>query len=68
MISMFQYNFGQRSSASSLCSTGRYLTVKLEKENYKSTNFQFKLRILEESQSKKQTSKLFRTASTCTCM
>ncbi|XP_071181377.1 uncharacterized protein [Mytilus edulis] len=45
-----KYNFGQRSSASSLCSTGRYLTVKLEKENYKSTNFQFKLRILEESQ------------------
>ncbi|VDI08416.1 Hypothetical predicted protein [Mytilus galloprovincialis] len=59
-----KYNFGQRSSASSLCSTGRYLTVKLEKENYKSTNFQFKLRILEESQSKNQTSKLFRTAST----
>ncbi|XP_052067739.1 uncharacterized protein LOC127707035 [Mytilus californianus] len=45
-----KYNLGQRSSASSLCSTGRYLTVKLEKENYRSTSYQFKLRILEESQ------------------
>ncbi|CAC5356145.1 unnamed protein product [Mytilus coruscus] len=45
-----KYNLGQHSSASSLCSTGRYLTVKLEKENYRSTSYQFELRILEESQ------------------
>jgi len=45
-----QYTFGPQSSPTPLCSTGRYLTLKLDKENYMSSNYQFELRIMEESQ------------------
>lgn len=44
------YSFGPQSSPSPFCSSGRYLTLVLDKDNYMSTNYQFELRIMEESQ------------------